>query len=53
MFTEGFRQMFRDWDKVKKRLDCLHCNGTGIAPGDGRTECGFCEEEPWESPATA
>lgn len=23
--------------------ECLHCDGSGKAPGDGRTECGFCE----------
>lgn len=22
---------------------CLHCRGSGLAPGDGRTECGFCD----------
>lgn len=33
----------RGWDEVKLTSECLHCNGSGKAPGDGRTECGFCE----------
>lgn len=23
--------------------DCSTCHGTGTAPGDGRTKCGFCD----------
>ena len=43
-FSEKFLQSFRNWDKVRKTKDCLHCHGTGKAPGDGKTECGFCEK---------
>lgn len=38
-----YSRFLRDWDKTRKTTDCLHCHGTGKAPGDGRTECGFCE----------
>lgn len=31
------------WDDVKPTSECLHCRGTGRAPGNGRTECGFCD----------
>lgn len=24
--------------------ECDTCGGTGLAPGDGATECGFCDE---------
>lgn len=37
-----FPKMFRDWDKVRETKDCPYCHGTGKAPGDGATECGFC-----------
>lgn len=30
------------WDDLKDTTDCRHCGGTGSAPGDGKTECGFC-----------
>lgn len=45
MFTEEYRQMFRDWDKPRPTSECLHCHGSGIAPGDGETECGFCYDD--------
>lgn len=32
------------WDSVRPTECCRHCNGTGRAPGDGRTACGFCED---------
>ena len=32
----------KGWDDVKPTSACLHCQGTNRAPGDGRTECGFC-----------
>lgn len=38
--------IFRDWDAIRPTSECLHCKGSGIAPGDGRTECGFCDERP-------
>lgn len=34
--------IFKNWDKIVATPDCLHCGGSGEAPGDGRTECGFC-----------
>lgn len=34
----------RGWDDVRPTNECLHCHGTGLAPGDGRTECGFCSQ---------
>lgn len=40
----GVREQFPDWDAIRDTPNCLHCHGTGIAPGDGRTECGFCED---------
>lgn len=36
------REMFPDWDMVRDTPDCPYCAGTGLAPGDGQTECGFC-----------
>ncbi len=24
--------------------ECPYCEGTGLAPGDGRTKCGFCDK---------
>lgn len=33
----------KGWDEVKPTAECFHCEGTGLAPGDGTTECGFCE----------
>lgn len=45
----------KDWDRVRPTSECLHCSRTGIAPGDGKTECGFCEADevdyrtmPWQ-----
>lgn len=38
------REMFPDWDDIRDTPDCPHCAGTGIAPGDGATECGFCDD---------
>lgn len=35
----------RGWDDVRPTTECLHCDGTGLAPGDGQTECGFCEAD--------
>jgi hypothetical protein len=34
--------LFDGWDSVHPTAECLHCHGTGLAPGDGTTECGFC-----------
>lgn len=32
-----------DWlERQDNRHSCPYCFGTGLAPGDGRTECGFC-----------
>lgn len=36
----------KGWDSVKFTDECLHCNFTGKAPGDGLTECGFCTMRP-------
>ncbi len=33
---------FRNWDKIRPTSECRHCLGTGRAPSDGTTECGFC-----------
>lgn len=35
--------LFDGWDRLRPTSQCRHCHGTGRAPGDGRTECGFCE----------
>lgn len=35
----------KGWDKIRPTSECLHCDGSGDAPGDGRTECGFCERD--------
>ncbi len=43
-FSDKWQAMFHNWDKIKLTKDCLHCHGTGLAPGDGETECGFCRE---------
>ncbi len=40
----------KNWDVTKKTSECLHCHGTGLAPGDGRTECGFCDARPAPEP---
>lgn len=32
-----------NYDALRNPQDCLHCHGTTRAPGDGRTECGFCD----------
>lgn len=32
----------KGWDDIVPTSACLHCQGTNRAPGDGRTECGFC-----------
>lgn len=34
----------KGWDDVKPTSKCLHCRGTGQAPGTG-SECGFCEKD--------
>lgn len=39
---EDLTDLFAGWDEIKPTDKCLHCDGTGKAPGDGRTECGFC-----------
>lgn len=42
----------KGWDDVRPTSKCHHCKGSGTAPGDGATECGFCEpDEPidWHS----
>lgn len=44
-YSEEFRQKYGwggGWDALRQTENCLHCHGTGIAPGDGKTECGFC-----------
>lgn len=33
----------KGWDRVRPTANCPHCKGTNKAPGDGRTECGFCD----------
>lgn len=38
------RELFPDWDAIRDTPDCPYCAGTGIAPGDGTTECGFCDD---------
>lgn len=45
VFSESWRQFHRDYDKVVPTSKCLHCDGSGIAPSDGYTECGFCEDD--------
>jgi len=30
--------------------ECPYCLGTGLAPGDGKTKCGFCEDGMWAAP---
>lgn len=43
-YERDLQPIFDGWDDVRPTADCLHCNGTGLAPsGDGRTPCGFCE----------
>lgn len=32
----------KGWDAIVPTSECRHCEGTGIAPGDGTTDCGFC-----------
>lgn len=39
-------RLFAGWDDVRPTSECPHCHGTGLAPGDGQTECGFCETSP-------
>lgn len=43
-FSNEYKQKygFGGWDDPRPTKECLMCNGTGIAPGDGETECGFC-----------
>lgn len=36
---------FRNWDKIRPTSECRYCLGTGLAPGNGQTECGFCSKE--------
>ncbi len=36
-------RLFGGWDDIVPTAECLHCGGTGQAPGEGHTECGFCE----------
>lgn len=43
---EEMRAMLEHWDDVRLTSECLHCRGTGRAPGDGSTSCGFCELDP-------
>lgn len=40
----------RGWDRIVPTSECPHCHGTGLAPGDGHTECGFCTPSPAEVP---
>lgn len=37
-----------NWDAVRPTSECVHCDGTGVAPGDGSTECGFCDESEYD-----
>ena len=39
------RRMFDGWDDIVPTSECRHCQGTGLGPGDGKTECGFCQGE--------
>lgn len=39
------RSTLLNWDRIRETKDCPHCQGTGIAPGDGRTKCGFCVDK--------
>lgn len=41
-FLEDYGKLLEEWDEPTAKHSCLHCKGTGLAPGDGRTECGFC-----------
>jgi hypothetical protein len=38
----GPADIFYRWDAIVPTKDCQHCRGSGIAPSDGNTECGFC-----------
>lgn len=35
----------KNWDVVRSTPECEFCHGSGVAPGDGKTECGFCEAD--------
>lgn len=35
------------------RPHCPHCHGTGMAPGDGPTRCGFCPDGTFTEEAEA
>lgn len=37
--------IFTSWDAPRHPDDCFHCHGTELAPGDGRTKCGFCDRK--------
>lgn len=41
--THSLVKAMRGWDDVRPTNECLHCHGSGRAPGDGKTLCGFCE----------
>lgn len=40
----------KNWDAIVPTSECRHCEGTGIAPGDGTTDCGFCEADKPSAP---
>ena len=40
--TKSLASLFEGWDDIRKTADCRHSDGTGKAPGDGKTHCGFC-----------
>ena len=46
VIPDEMRAMLEHWDDVRLTSECLHCKGTGRAPGDGDTACGFCEADP-------
>lgn len=38
-------RIWDNYDEVKPTPKCVYCHGTGLAPGDGVTECGFCDAD--------
>jgi ribosomal protein S27AE len=44
-WREFYRFIPQNWDRIWPQNQCPHCHGTGLAPGDGRTECGFCHKD--------
>lgn len=39
---QELKETLRNWDAPRTTADCPYCHGTGLAPGDGKTKCGFC-----------